>query len=188
MKGAQHSDRYFPFHPRLQKPRFFINTSGFFIGGHSTPHPSYAPLFPLPASFPTLHVIGKNDTIVPHVETEFMTKMCLNKRVEWHMGDHFVPMKASWRGFFKDYIESFLPGGADGEGIPHPNEFSPSVISQLRSVRIQSQLDSGFMLPSVAHVSAEKGLNQNSRVRLVIAPLQVKTVGVPVYVLNQGVV
>lgn len=86
MKGAQHSDRYFPFHPRLQKPRFFINTSGFFIGGHSTPHPSYAPLFPLPASFPTLHVIGKNDTIVPHVETEFMTKMCLNKRVEWHMG------------------------------------------------------------------------------------------------------
>lgn len=64
----------------------FINTSGFFIGGHSTPHPSYAPLFPLPASFPTLHVIGKNDTIVPHVETEFMTKMCLNKRVEWHMG------------------------------------------------------------------------------------------------------
>lgn len=64
----------------------FINLSGFFIGGYSTPHPSYAPCFPLPASLPTLHVIGKNDTIVPLVETEFMAKMCLNKRVEWHMG------------------------------------------------------------------------------------------------------
>ncbi|OXG34293.1 hypothetical protein C359_05746 [Cryptococcus neoformans Bt120] len=186
MKGTQHSDRNFPFHPRLQKPRFFINLSGFFIGGYSTPHPSYAPCFPLPASLPTLHVIGKNDTIVPLVETEFMAKMCLNKRVEWHMGDHFVPMKASWRGFFKAYIESFLPGGTDGQGISHPNEFSPSAISKLRSLRIQSRLDDGFMLPSIARISAEKWLNQNSRVRLMIAPVQVKTVGVPMYVLNQG--
>lgn len=113
-------------------------------------------------------------------------------------------MKASWRGFFKlvpvsarktcdtpnifsrAYIESFLPGGTDGQGISHPNEFSPSAISKLRSLRIQSRLDDGFMLPSIARISAEKWLNQNSRVRLMIAPVQVKTVGVPMYVLNQG--
>jgi hypothetical protein len=75
-------------------------------------------------STPTLHVIGKNDIIVIEERSKTLVEVSDNKRVEEHDGGvliihslgclllllifcppgHFVPSKANWRYFFRDYL------------------------------------------------------------------------------------
>ena len=65
--------------------------------------PDLSSLFPLPAHLPTLHIMGRNDVVVPPERSQTLVDACPdeNRRVEVHDGGHFTPSKASWRHFFK---------------------------------------------------------------------------------------
>ncbi|GAA5821371.1 hypothetical protein JCM10212_003799 [Sporobolomyces blumeae] len=72
---------------------------------------------------PTLHVLGRGDTIVGEARSVPLTHAFVDSRVEWHEGGHHTPSKAGWRRFFEAYINLFGDGGrgADGiSGIPSP--------------------------------------------------------------------
>ncbi|KAI0697393.1 serine hydrolase FSH [Cerioporus squamosus] len=59
-------------------------------------------------STPTLHIIGRADTLVPAEYSQKLVDVSANKRVEYHDGSHFVPSKASWRNFLKAYMKDPL--------------------------------------------------------------------------------
>lgn len=67
------------------------------------------PLFTTPLTTPSLHVLGRNDAIVSLERGKTLVDACQNPRLEEHEGGHFVPSKASWRNFFKEYLLSYDP-------------------------------------------------------------------------------
>jgi hypothetical protein len=93
-------------------------------------------------STPTLHVIGRTDVIVVEERAKTLLDVSLNKRVEYHDGGmhllwgsflealsltcligHFVPSKANWRAFFRDYL---LKAPMDSEDVPSPSAIAAS--------------------------------------------------------------
>ncbi|KIM75675.1 hypothetical protein PILCRDRAFT_798693 [Piloderma croceum F 1598] len=100
----------------LEKPHLYPS---FLIDGQS-PHPPFkfcvsvsgfkppdqlATILMSPSySTPTLHVLGKNDVIVIEEWSKVLLEISANKRIEEHDGGHFVPCKANWRNFFRDYL------------------------------------------------------------------------------------
>ncbi|WVQ74658.1 hypothetical protein IAR50_004260 [Cryptococcus sp. DSM 104548] len=133
LEAPDHGDADFLPHPSLKPLKFFISISGFFPSGRYTPHPTYTHLYPLTSGTATLHVIAKFDSLLSHEECLYLAGLCPNRRVEYHDGgdiDHYVPMKASWRGFLKAWMGSFLPGGSNGQDIPPVNSFSPAFIAK----------------------------------------------------------
>lgn len=88
----------FPAHEALRPPKFLISVGGFLPVPRE---PDLSHLFPLPASLPTLHVVGRNDIVVTEEKSRTLWEKCENSRVEYHDGGHFTPSKASWRHFFK---------------------------------------------------------------------------------------
>ncbi|WWC60334.1 uncharacterized protein I303_102905 [Kwoniella dejecticola CBS 10117] len=108
--------------PPLPKFKFAIFVGGFLPKAESH---DFTPYFPLPASLPTLHVCGKNDTLITIERSQTLVDKCENSRVELHDGGHYTPSKASWRHFFNAYINSFGPDGSQGD-VPPVNSFGPS--------------------------------------------------------------
>lgn len=53
---------------------------------------------------PSLHVLGRGDTIVAHDRSLPLLDGFEGPRVEWHDGGHHTPSKASWRRFFEAYV------------------------------------------------------------------------------------
>ncbi|THG97841.1 hypothetical protein EW026_g4250 [Hermanssonia centrifuga] len=84
------------------------------VAGFKPPGPTSDALFLPSYSTQTLHVLGKNDVIVVEERSKTLLDVSSNKRVEWHDGGHFVPSKASWRNFFRDYIRQL------GSDVPSP--------------------------------------------------------------------
>jgi hypothetical protein len=91
-----------------------------------------------PLNTPSLHVLGRGDTIVEDSRSLPLTKMFADARIEWHDGGkrnnlissfyaelissfysgHHTPSKSSWRNFFKNYFNSFiLPSSSTGERL-----------------------------------------------------------------------
>ncbi|KAH8925704.1 FSH1-domain-containing protein [Atractiella rhizophila] len=62
-----------------------------------------------------LFILGQNDVIVSPERAQSLVDICREPRVEWHEGSHFVPAKANWRAFYKEYIESFTLPDEEGE-------------------------------------------------------------------------
>ncbi|KAL7420259.1 Family of serine hydrolases 3 [Cryptotrichosporon argae] len=115
----------FPSEPAFAPFKFAIIVGGFL----PTPAvPNLDHLWPLPARLPTLHVVGRNDTLITEERSRTLIDKCENVRRELHDGGHFTPSKASWRHFFNAYIASFAEGGSQGKDIP-----SPSAPSQANS-------------------------------------------------------
>ncbi|KAK4688398.1 hypothetical protein P7C73_g1711, partial [Tremellales sp. Uapishka_1] len=106
----------FPTIPSYPSPKFLIIVGGFFPGSTT---PDFTPYFPLPASLVTLHIMGRNDTLITEERGETLVVKCENARKEMHDGGHFTPSKASWRHFFNAYIMSFTEGGSKGD-VPSP--------------------------------------------------------------------
>lgn len=77
-------------------------------------------VFATPFVTPTLHVLGRNDVIVVEERAKTLLDVSANKRVEWHDGGHFVPSKANWRSFFREYLRD--PTG----NVPSPGPISGS--------------------------------------------------------------
>jgi hypothetical protein len=114
--------------------KFCVSVSGF------KPPDQLATMLMLPSySTPTLHVLGKNDVIVIEERSKVLLKISANKRIEEHDGGvysfprsgslsslilyrlgHFVPSKANWRNFFRDYLLDPL------RNIPSPGLSSSS--------------------------------------------------------------
>ncbi|KAJ6481787.1 FSH1-domain-containing protein [Mycena sanguinolenta] len=55
-------------------------------------------------STPTLHIIGKNDVVVPEERSRRLVNISTSARVEEHDGGHFVPSKGNWRKFLAAYF------------------------------------------------------------------------------------
>ncbi|TFK49246.1 FSH1-domain-containing protein [Heliocybe sulcata] len=83
-------------HPPLS---FCVAVSGFRPTGALC-----AALFTPSYSTPTLHILGKGDIIVVEERSQGLINVSSNKRVLVHDGGHFVPLKSSWRNFFKEYF------------------------------------------------------------------------------------
>ncbi|SGY34371.1 BQ5605_C002g01621 [Microbotryum silenes-dioicae] len=79
--------------------------------------PTMAKLFDKPLHTPTVHVLGRADTIVSNDRSTPLAEAFVDARVEWHEGGHHTPSKASWRHFFKHYLELFGLDGPGKEGI-----------------------------------------------------------------------
>ncbi|KAF8756532.1 Serine hydrolase (FSH1) [Rhizoctonia solani] len=63
--------------------------------------------------------LGRNDAIVIPERGRTLVDVSKDPRVEEHEGGHFVPSKANWRNFFKDYFLSFDPV-LGGKPVPSP--------------------------------------------------------------------
>ncbi|KAF8548989.1 FSH1-domain-containing protein [Imleria badia] len=87
-------------HPPFQ---FCVSVSGFKVND-----PLASDIFGQSYATPTLHVIGKTDVIVIEERSKVLLKVSANARVEEHEGGHFVPSKANWRNFFRDYLRNPL--------------------------------------------------------------------------------
>ncbi|KDQ56391.1 hypothetical protein JAAARDRAFT_70691 [Jaapia argillacea MUCL 33604] len=124
-----------PIHPPL---KFCVSVSGFFPPGSISQallKPSY--------STPTLHVLGRNDVIVVEERSRKLVEVSQERRVEEHDGGHFVPAKASWRNFFRDYIKD--PVGP----VPSPGRsVSSSATPEPPSGAVTPLLHSGMATPA----------------------------------------
>ena len=69
--------------PRLTWIPVLIAVGGFLPTPKS---PSFDGYFPLPASLPTLHVAGRNDTLITVERSRTLSDSCENARVEMHDG------------------------------------------------------------------------------------------------------
>ncbi|KAF8601699.1 FSH1-domain-containing protein [Ceratobasidium sp. AG-I] len=107
------------------------------VSGFRPADSEFGPIFNTPLTTPSLHVLGRNDAIVSLERAYTLVHACANPRVEEHEGGHFVPSKASWRTFFKEYFLSFDPVlggksvasptpalGGDTPGTGTPSEIS----------------------------------------------------------------
>jgi len=79
----QNAHPSFPPHPSLIAPKFLISVGGFLP---VPKEPSLSNLFPLPASLPTLHIVGRNDIVVTEEKSRTLWEKCENSRVEYHDG------------------------------------------------------------------------------------------------------
>ncbi|KEP48528.1 serine hydrolase [Rhizoctonia solani 123E] len=89
------------------------------VSGFKPVDNNLGPLFFTPITTPNLHVLGRNDAIVIPERGKTLVDVCKDPRVEEHEGGHFVPSKANWRNFFKDYLLSFDPA-LGGKPVPSP--------------------------------------------------------------------
>ncbi|KAG9312108.1 serine hydrolase FSH [Chiua virens] len=90
----------------LEKPHSY---PAFLVEGESPHPPLYAAnIFGSSYSTPTLHVLGKTDVIVVEERSKVLLEISANARLEEHEGGHFVPSKANWRKFFRDYLHDPL--------------------------------------------------------------------------------
>lgn len=74
------------------------------VSGFKAPGSLSAETFGTSYSTPTLHVLGRNDVIVIKERSKGLLDLSQNKRLEEHDGGHFVPSKANWREFFRNYL------------------------------------------------------------------------------------
>ncbi|KAG1781978.1 serine hydrolase FSH [Suillus placidus] len=74
------------------------------VSGFKAPGSLSAETFGTSYSTPTLHVLGRNDVIVIEERSKGLLDVSQNKRLEEHDGGHFVPLKANWREFFRNYL------------------------------------------------------------------------------------
>ncbi|KAM0793506.1 hypothetical protein ACM66B_000945 [Microbotryomycetes sp. NB124-2] len=99
--------------------KFAILSSGFL-----PLDPRTQKLFDEPLQTPSLHILGRGDTIVGTDRSLPLVDAFVDARVEWHDGGHHIPNKASWRNFFKAYLGEFAAGGAGADGanaLPSPS-------------------------------------------------------------------
>ncbi|KAF8740513.1 Serine hydrolase (FSH1), partial [Rhizoctonia solani] len=89
------------------------------VSGFKPVDDNLGPLFSIPITTPNLHVLGRNDAIVIPERGRTLVDVSKDPRVEEHEGGHFVPSKANWRNFFKDYFLSFDPV-LGGKPVPSP--------------------------------------------------------------------
>ncbi|KAJ3554426.1 hypothetical protein NM688_g3117 [Phlebia brevispora] len=89
------------------------------VAGFKPPGPTCAALFENGYSTKTLHVLGRGDVIVVEERSKSLVEVSTNKRVEWHDGGHFVPSKANWRNFLRDYMRKL-----GDDDLPSPNAAS----------------------------------------------------------------
>jgi len=90
-------------------------------------------------STPTLHVIGRNDIIVIEERTKALLDVSAKKRVEEHDGGHFVPSKANWRNFFRDYLHDPL-GNVPSPGLSSSSATNSGVNTPISSSASMSSL------------------------------------------------
>ncbi|KAK0478133.1 FSH1-domain-containing protein [Armillaria novae-zelandiae] len=79
-------------------------------------------------STPTLHIIGKTDTIVTSDRSQELIDVSSNKRIEEHDGGHFVPSKTPWRKFLAAYIRdpsADIPSPIMSESTPNSGAATP---------------------------------------------------------------
>jgi len=95
-----------PPHPPFQ---FCVSVSGFKVNDSLA-----SEIFGQSYATPTLHVLGKTDVVVVEERSRLLLDVSVNARVEEHEGGHFVPSKANWRNFFRDYLRN--PSG----DVPSP--------------------------------------------------------------------
>ncbi|KIY65270.1 hypothetical protein CYLTODRAFT_456472 [Cylindrobasidium torrendii FP15055 ss-10] len=77
---------------------------------------------------PVLHVLGYKDPVVPNEKTLFLLAHHRNRRVEQHIGGHFVPTRPPWPAFFSAFFED--PFGVD---VASPTSASLRLLPQLAS-------------------------------------------------------
>ncbi|KAH7883241.1 FSH1-domain-containing protein [Phlebopus sp. FC_14] len=101
-----------PPHPPFE---FCVAVSGFKVSD-----PLSDEIFGKQYETPTLHVIGKNDVIVVEERSKLLVNASARARIEEHDGGHFVPSKANWRNFLRDYLRD--PRGK----VPSPGSSQPT--------------------------------------------------------------
>lgn len=89
-----------PPHPRFQ---FCISVSGFKVMD-----PISNQIFGESYETPTLHVLGKTDVIVVEERSKALLRVSAHARREDHEGGHFIPLKANWRNFWRNYLRDPL--------------------------------------------------------------------------------
>ncbi|OJA19420.1 hypothetical protein AZE42_02265 [Rhizopogon vesiculosus] len=79
--------------------KFCVSVSGFKLPGYPSTQ-----IFGTSYSTPTLHVLGRTDVVVIEEWSKALLNFSQNKRVEEHVGGHFVPSRGKWRKIFRDYL------------------------------------------------------------------------------------
>ncbi|KAL7417473.1 serine hydrolase FSH [Mrakia frigida] len=115
-------------HPAFAGSSFPPFKFAIFAGGFLpvATNPTFEGYFPIEQT-PTLHIIGNVDVIIGEARSLALVENCHDARIERHDGGHFVPAKASFKNFLKEYITSFEPGGLCGD-VPPPKSAPPSAV------------------------------------------------------------
>jgi dihydrofolate reductase len=88
-------------HEMLQLPlKFVVCYSGF-----SLDHAKYSAFYQPQIQTPTLHIIGKWDTVVEEQQSLSLTRKCGGKpTVFYHLGSHFVPQQSCYISMVTNFI------------------------------------------------------------------------------------
>ncbi|EJD08107.1 FSH1-domain-containing protein [Fomitiporia mediterranea MF3/22] len=89
-----------PPHPAF---KFCVAVSGF-----KPNDPHWSRFFIPDYATPTLHIFGINDVIIPLERVRTLIDVSAHRVVATHDGGHFVPSKAPWRNFLRDYLKDPL--------------------------------------------------------------------------------
>ncbi|KAF9017440.1 hypothetical protein BDZ89DRAFT_1140739 [Hymenopellis radicata] len=93
-------------HPPME---YIVTVSGFLLRGPSAAWDGQpvSPAFPSSElTTPVLHVLGNTDLVVPRERADIFMSLHKNKRVEEHIGGHFVPRQTKWRKFFVNFFSN----------------------------------------------------------------------------------
>jgi hypothetical protein len=58
--------------------------------------------------FPSLHVIGKQDSWVPPEASEILSQMFKEPQIEYHDGNHYVPTNSENRLMYRQFLNKFI--------------------------------------------------------------------------------
>ncbi|KAK7445446.1 Family of serine hydrolases 3 [Stygiomarasmius scandens] len=94
-------------HPPL---RYVVAFSGFLLRGPCTEWGSTAnQAVELDSTYfintPILHVLGRTDVVVPRERSDLFMAHSNHKRIEEHVGGHFIPTAPRWREFFITFFK-----------------------------------------------------------------------------------
>ncbi|THU82015.1 hypothetical protein K435DRAFT_784766 [Dendrothele bispora CBS 962.96] len=94
-------------HPPL---KYIVAISGFLLRGPCTEWGSTtSQIAELDSSYfintPALHVLGRTDVVVPRERSDLFMAYSNYKRIEEHVGGHFIPTTLRWRQFFIEFFK-----------------------------------------------------------------------------------
>jgi len=97
----------------IQPPlKFAVSYSAF-----RAPHQLYAPFYSPKISTPILHVVGTLDSVVEESRSLALAEACLEPRVVYHPGGHFVPIGKEMVGALVGFIRECCQENVEKESV-----------------------------------------------------------------------
>jgi fermentation-respiration switch protein FrsA (DUF1100 family) len=109
--GMAYPDSFLSLRQTQPPLKFAVSYSAFFA-----PNPLYASFYEPKISTPTLHIVGTLDSVVEESRSLALVKACVEPKVVYHPGGHFVPIGKEMVGALVGFIRACCEDEVAEEG------------------------------------------------------------------------